>query len=377
MVSVVMAKEGDNVPFLDLAGVNAVYKSELLAACERVISSGRYIMGDELNHFEREFATYCDREHAVGVGNGLDALSIVLAAWKEQGKLQQGDEVIVQANTFIATLAAIMANGLRPILADVIPETFNLNPESVAALIGRRTKVIIPVHLYGQLAPMPEIISLARDRDLLVLEDCAQAHGAVLEGKKAGSWGHAGAFSFYPGKNLGALGDGGAVVTNDSQLANLVRAMRNYGSSKKYEHDLPGVNSRLDEIQAAMLRVKLAFLDRDTVRRRQISQVYLDEIRNPHIRLPEVRDELAHVWHLFVVRTQRRTELQKHLHERGIQTLIHYPRAIEEHKPYRSLRQSMPMKKTALHETVLSLPLYPTMSEKQVAAVVDAVNAFA
>lgn len=364
------------VPFLDLGRVNAAYEHQLLEACAKVIRSGWYIMGEEVSHFEQEFASYCGTKHAVGVGNGLDALSLVLAAWKEQGKVKDGDEVIVQGNTFIATIAAIMANGLRPVLADVSAKTFNLDPHRIATLIGPRTRVMIPVHLYGQLAPMPELMDLALERNLLVLEDCAQAHGAILNGKKAGSWGHAGAFSFYPGKNLGALGDGGAVVTDEPELRDLVRALGNYGSRRKYEHDLPGINSRLDEIQAAVLRVKLAYLDQDIASRRRVAEIYRSQIKHPGVHLPEVENELAHVWHLFVIRCECRDDLQQYLLRQNIHTQIHYPRAVQDHKPYRTLFQSERMQQMALHEKVLSLPMHPVMTDEQVTLVVNAINSF-
>lgn len=364
------------VPFLNLQQINQVVADELKAACARVIDSGWYIQGAELRQFEDEFARYCGTAHAVGVGNGLDALSLVLGAWKEQGKLEEGDEVIVQCNTFIATIAAIVANGLKPVLADVDQHNYNLDPASVASLISSRTRVLLPVHLYGQLSPMPEIMALAKRYDLLVLEDCAQAHGAELDGRRAGSWGDAAAFSFYPGKNLGALGDGGAVTTDDHGLAELVRAMGNYGSRVKYQHDLPGINSRLDEIQAAMLRVKLAHLDQDITRRRRVARRYLEEICNPLVALPGVVDHEAHVWHLFVVATAHREALQAYLGGGGVQTLIHYPHAIPDHRPYAALAQPQRAREAALHTRILSLPIASTLTDSQVDHVVACINGF-
>lgn len=365
-----------NIPFLDLKAINHEYADELKAACARVIDSGWYLMGDELRQFEADFARYCGASHAIGVANGLDALSLVLRAWKEQGKLHDGDEVIVQNNTFIATIAAVSENGLTPVLVDIDPATYNLDINAVEAAITDKTRLILPVHLYGQLAPMPAIIALARQRGLLVLEDCAQAHGASLQGRKAGNWGDAAAFSFYPGKNLGALGDAGAVVCNDAELASLVRALGNYGSRIKYQHDHAGVNSRLDEIQAAVLRVKLARLDADTERRRVIAELFLAEIRNPLITLPHVTERTAHVWHLFVVACPCREILKDYLAMHGIQTNIHYPLAIPEQKPYRHLTISAQARDAALNEQILSLPLYHTLNDAGQTHLITTLNAF-
>lgn len=364
------------INFLDLKSVNARYQQELKDACARVIDSGWYIMGNELAEFEHEFALYCGVKHAIGVANGLDALVLVLRAWKELGKLQSGDEVIVQANTYIASILAITENDLIPVLVEPIPETFNLDPERVRAAITPKTKAILPVHLYGQLSPMPELLAIAQQHQLLVLEDCAQAHGAEIDGRRAGNWGDAAGFSFYPGKNLGALGDGGAIATNDDQLAQTLKALRNYGSHKKYENLYQGVNSRLDEIQAAMLRVKLPYLHKDTARRQEIALAYRQGIQNPHIILPALLDELQHVWHLFVIRTEHRAQLQTWLSEQGVQTLIHYPIPPHQQRAYSSWADlSLPITEQ-LHQQVLSLPLDPTMSQQDIQTVIDAVNGF-
>ncbi|WP_341961328.1 DegT/DnrJ/EryC1/StrS family aminotransferase [Pseudomonas sp. RC10] len=365
-----------DIPFLDLKAVNHEYADELKAACARVIDSGWYIGGAELARFEKAFAEYCGVPFAVGTGNGLDALILVLRAWKQQGKLKTGDEVLVPANTFIATVSAVTETGLVPVLVDIDPATHNLDCAAVEAAITPRTRVLLPVHLYGQLAPMPQLMALAERHGLLVLEDCAQAHGAQLNGRKAGNWGHAAAFSFYPGKNLGALGDGGAVVTSDEELARMVRALGNYGSSVKYRHDYPGVNSRLDEIQAAMLSVKLAYLDADAESRRQVAERYLRGVNNPLITLPGVSERNAHVWHLFVVECVERHALQQHLARRGIQTAIHYPLPIPDHAPYKTLKLSLPMENARLHERILSLPIYPTLTEGEQERVVAALNEF-
>ncbi|MGE8537982.1 MAG: DegT/DnrJ/EryC1/StrS family aminotransferase, partial [Acinetobacter sp.] len=259
------------IPFLDLKAINAQYRDQLIAACTRVIDSGWYICGKELEDFERNFANYCGTKYAIGVANGLDALTLTLRAWKELGKLNEGDEVLVPANTYIASILAITQNNLQPVLVEPDINSFNLDPEKIEAAITTRTRVIVPVHLYGQLAAMPEIMAIAKKYNLLVLEDSAQAHGAEIEAKKAGNWGDASGFSFYPGKNLGALGDAGAITTNDTELAHMLTALRNYGSHEKYKNLVAGVNSRLDEIQAAMLNVKLKFLDQETQHRRQIA----------------------------------------------------------------------------------------------------------
>lgn len=364
------------INFLDLKAINNQYQQKLKEACARVIDSGWYIMGNELTQFEAEFATYCGTRHAIGVANGLDALILVLRAWKELGKLKAGDEVIVQANTYIASILAITENDLVPVLVEPNPQTYNLDPDIVKAAITSRTKAILPVHLYGQLSPMRDLMVIAKEYDLLVLEDCAQAHGAESEGVRAGNWGDAAGFSFYPGKNLGALGDAGAITTNNNELAQTIKALRNYGSHKKYENLYQGVNSRLDEIQAAMLRVKLPYLEVETVRRQQIAQAYRAGITNPLITVPNVDDELIHVWHLFVVRSKKREALQQHLAAKGIQTLIHYPIAPHKQQAY-SQWQNKPLPLTEkIHQQVLSLPLDPTMSDEAVNIVITAVNGF-
>ncbi|WP_429115855.1 DegT/DnrJ/EryC1/StrS family aminotransferase [Aeromonas veronii] len=364
------------INFLDLKAINNQYQQELKDACARVIDSGWYIMGNELTQFETEFSAYCGTKHAIGVANGLDALILTLRAWKELGKLQTGDEVIVQANTYIASILAITENDLIPILVEPNQSTYNLDRVSITAAITSKTKAILPVHLYGQLSPMPEIMAIANEYNLLVLEDCAQAHGAEIHGQRAGNWGDAAGFSFYPGKNLGALGDAGAITTNDDELAQTLKALRNYGSHKKYENLYQGVNSRLDEIQAAMLRVKLPYLEAETIRRQQIAQAYRAGITNPLLTLPQVTDELAHVWHLFVVRCEQRDALQNYLTEQGIQTLIHYPVAPHKQQAYGQWNSiSLPLTEE-IHQHVISLPLDPTMSAEAVEQVIAAVNGF-
>jgi dTDP-4-amino-4,6-dideoxygalactose transaminase len=368
------------IEFLSLKDVNAAYADELKAACARVIDSGWYIQGKELEQFEADFAAACGAEFCFGVANGLDALTLTLRAWKVLGKLNVGDEVIVPANTYIASILAVTENGLIPVLVEP-DESLNISPALIKAAIGPKTKAIIPVHLYGQLADMPAIMSIAKEHGLLVLEDSAQAHGASIDGKIAGSWGDASGFSFYPGKNLGALGDAGAITTNDPELARVVKALRNYGSHEKYKNIFQGVNSRLDEIQAAMLSVKLKYLSEDIQKRRAIAELYMAGINNDLIQLPLSKavsplSLQSHVWHLFVVRSEKRDQLQKHLAASGIQTLIHYPIPPHKQQAYKDWNEmSFPVTE-AIHDQVLSLPIGPTMSLDDAAKVISACNSF-
>lgn len=364
------------VKFLDLQKINATYQAELKAACARVIDSGWYLLGQEIENFEHQFAQYCHTPYALGVANGLDALTLVLRAWKELGYLKDGDEVIVPANTYIASILAISANQLVPVLVEPDPNTYNIDAEKIEAALTGQTKAVLAVHLYGQLADMPSILQIAEKHHLLVLEDCAQAHGAEHHGKKAGNFGHAGAFSFYPGKNLGALGDAGAITTNDKQLFQTISALRNYGSHTKYQNIYRGTNSRLDEIQAAMLSVKLAHLTAETRRRQQIAQRYLSAIRHPDITLPQCKNEATHVWHLFVIRSKQRQALQTHLAKHGIETLIHYPIPPHKQTCYPQWQHlSLPITEN-LSQEVLSLPISPVMTETEIQAVIDACNSF-
>jgi dTDP-4-amino-4,6-dideoxygalactose transaminase len=356
--------------------MNAVYASELRQACSRVIDSGWFVGGSELLAFESEFANYCGSEHCVGVANGLDALTLTLRAWKELGLLKEGDEVLVPANTYIASVLAITENRLVPIFVEPDPVTFNLSAEGVKAAITERSRAVLAVHLYGQLAEMPGIMATAEQNGLLVLEDAAQAHGASIDGRKAGAWGHAAGFSFYPGKNLGALGDAGAVITHDATLATLVRGLGNYGSYRKYENQYMGVNSRLDEIQAAMLRVKLGHLDDEIAIRRTFANMYRSKIKNVNVVLPHLTLCEAHVWHLFVVRSKRRDELQRFLADNDVQTLIHYPIPPHKQAAYTSYNSmSLPITEE-IHSEVLSLPISPVMTEDEINIVINAVNAF-
>lgn len=365
------------IPFLDLKSINAQYRDELIDACTRVIDSGWYIGGQELAQFELEFADYCGTKFAIGVANGLDALTLVLRAWIEMGKLKEGDEVIVPANTYIASILAITENKLVPVLVEPDLTTYNLCPINAEAAITARTRAILPVHLYGLMSNMPEIMDIARRYNFLVLEDAAQAHGASLNGVKAGNWGDASGFSFYPGKNLGALGDAGAITTNDSELADTVRALRNYGSVEKYKNIIQGVNSRLDEIQAAMLRVKLTHLNSEIDRRREVATYYLNNINNPLITLPCLSSPYeSHVWHLFVIRHTNRDKLQACLSDQGVQTMIHYPIPPHKQKAYQQFKDnSLPLTEQT-HAEVLSLPISPIQSLEDTQKVVSACNRF-
>ena len=368
------------IPFLDLKNINQQYRDELIAACTRVIDSGWYISGKELETFEQNFAHYCGTQYAIGVANGLDALILTLRAWKELGKLKAGDEVIVPSNTYIASILAISANQLTPVLVEPDEHTFNIDPQKIEAAITSRTKVILPVHLYGRLADMPKIMAIANKHNLLVLEDSAQSHGAEFHGKKAGNWGHASGFSFYPGKNLGALGDAGAITTNDAELAQMLKALRNYGSHEKYRNLVQGVNSRLDEIQAAILDIKLKFLNQETSHRRKIAALYLENINNSLIQLPKIQsnalDDKQHVWHLFVIRSEHREALQKHLAEHGIQTLIHYPIPPHKQQAYEEWNNSSLPISEKIHSEILSLPMGPTLSLTDAQFIVDVCNGF-
>ena len=364
------------ISFLDLKAINTQYRDELVEACARVIDSGWYIGGSELEQFEQQFANYCGTKYAIGVANGLDALILTLRAWKELGKLKDGDEVIVPSNTYIASILAISANNLTPILVEPCVESCNIDPKKIETAITSKTKVILPVHLYGKLADMPAIIDIAKRHELLILEDSAQAHGASLEGKRAGSWGDASGFSFYPGKNLGALGDAGAITTSDEALAHTLRALRNYGSHEKYKNLYQGINSRLDEIQAAMLSVKLKYLDKEIAHRRQVANAYLEGIKNKAIILPTQENDSAHVWHVFVIRCKHRDALQTYLAENGIQALIHYPIPPHQQPAYKEWNKLSYLISEKMHDEVLSLPIGPTMTMEDVTTIIQRCNDF-
>jgi dTDP-4-amino-4,6-dideoxygalactose transaminase len=358
--------------FLDLRAVNDRHRAALHEALERVLDSGWYIQGRELEAFENRFAAFCGTRHCIGVGNGMDALHLTLRACG----IGPGDEVIVPANTFIATWLAVTFAGATPVPVEPDDETCNLDPAKLEAAVSGRTRAIIPVHLYGLPADMTAINAVAVRHGLKVIEDAAQAHGARAGGKRTGCLGNAAAFSFYPGKNLGALGDAGAVCTNDDGLAEKLRMLRNYGSARKYWHLEVGFNSRLDELQAAFLRAKLECLDNDNDRRRVIAARYLEELQTTGLQLPIVPQGMEHAWHLFVVRSKRRDALQEALTARGVQTLIHYPVPPHLQPAYSELGYragAFPITER-MHEEVLSLPIGPTMSADQVTATIEAVK---
>lgn len=367
------------IPFLDLKGLNAEYRAELIEACTRVIDSGWYIQGNECKEFDKEFAEYCGVKYAIGVANGLDALILILKAYKEMGIMSDGDEIIVPSNTYIASILAISQNNLVPVLVEPDINTYLIDPSRIEEKITSKTKAILPVHLYGQTCQMDKINVIAKKYNLKVIEDSAQSHGAYFGDKRSGNLGDASGFSFYPGKNLGALGDGGAVSTNDEELANTIKALGNYGSHKKYENLYKGTNSRLDEIQAAMLRVKLKHLDREIEKRREIANYYLQNITNPAITLPVINHQLSansHVWHLFVVRTTKRDELQKHLLDNSIQTLIHYPIPPHKQKAYKEWNNENYPISEQIHATVLSLPISGIQSFEDTKTIVKVLNEF-
>jgi len=360
------------IPFLDLEQLHDGIREPLEAAFRRVLKSGWFILGPEVEAFEAEFARYSGVQQCVGVGNGLDALRLILLAYD----IGPGDEVVVPSNTFIATWLAVSECGATPVAAEPRPDTYNLDPDSLPAAITPRTRAIIPVHLYGQPADMDRINSIARQHGLVVIEDAAQAQGAQYKGKRAGSLGHAAATSFYPGKNLGALGDAGAILTNDGAIADKVRALRNYGSRTKYQHDVLGCNTRLDEMQAAFLRVKLNYLDDWNVRRARLARRYSRLLQDMGLELPCVPDWADPVWHLYVVRSPSREALRSHLANRGISTVIHYP--IPPHRQacyaeFSSLKLPLAEK---LASEVLSLPLSPILTEQAMDHVVEAVREF-
>ncbi|OGI00446.1 MAG: aminotransferase [Candidatus Melainabacteria bacterium GWF2_37_15] len=358
--------------FSDLKKLNVKYQSEINEAIKKVAESGWYILGREVEAFEEEFAEYCGVKHCIGVGNGLEALSLIIKGYE----FKESDEVIVPANTYIASILAVSTSGLTPVFVEPDINTYNIDPEKIEEKITEKTKIIMAVHLYGQAAKMDKINEIAKKHNLKVIEDTAQAHGAVFEGKRAGNLSDAAGFSFYPTKNLGALGDGGAITTNDDELARKVRILRNYGSKIKYVNLLKGTNSRLDEVQAAILRVKLKYLDEDNQRRRKIARYYLENITNEKIILPQIKDESPHVWHLFVIRTEKRDELQEYLKNNGIQTLVHYPIPPHKQEAYKEYNHlTLPITEK-IHREVLSIPISPVMEDWQVKKVVEIINSY-
>ena len=368
-----------NVPFLDLKAINQRHRDELLEAMTRVLDSGRYVLGNEVNAFEKEFADWTGANHSIGISNGLAALKLVLDAWVKLGKLTIGDAVAIPANTYIASVLAISEAGLKPILVEPDAATYNLSVEGLTAAFEEHpVKAVLAVHLYGQAAPMAAIAGLCHQHEALLLEDAAQAHGAKIDGKFVGAWGDAAGFSFYPGKNLGALGDGGAVTCKDPKLAKALAALRNYGSHKKYENLYQSGNDRLDELQAALLRVKLKCQHEDNAVRRSIAERYRQEIANELVKLPKMpTDPEAHVWHVYVVQVEDREKFMEFMRQAGVTTMIHYPIPVHRQEAYRGEFSDVDLPITEnIHCRVVSLPISPVMSEDEVAKVIEAVNQY-
>lgn len=364
------------IPYLDLKKLNEPYIQAFMDKTRSVLEKGRFVLGDEMLQFEQEFAQYCKVSHAVGVANGLDALTLIFKGYIELGVLKPMDEIIVPANTYIASILAIINAGLKPKLVDTNLLNYNLTLEVLQSQLSQRTKGVLMVHLYGQVTDALAIQTFCNDFGLLLIEDAAQAHGAMADGMMAGGIGDAAGFSFYPGKNLGCLGDGGAVTTDDVKLANCIRSLRNYGSELKYQNIYKGVNSRLDELQAAFLRVKLKDLDFDNGRRRGIAKYFIENIHNPLVVLPFVTDFAAHVFHVFAVRVENRSEFQEYLLEQGIQTLIHYPIPPHKQEAMKEFEHfSFPMCEL-IHKQVVSIPIYPSLSVDEQKFIVEKINKF-
>jgi len=356
--------------FLDLHKINERFRAEIDGRIKSILDNGWYLQGAWDKTFEDHFASYCGVTHCIGCANGLDALNLIIRAYG----FCQDDEIIVPANTYIASILAISENGCTPVLVEPDIDTYNINPDLIEEKITSRTKAIMIVHLYGQAVQMEKIWALAKKYNLKIIEDAAQAHGAMYDGKRVGNLGNAAGFSFYPGKNLGAMGDGGCVTTNDDALAEKIRAIANYGSDRKYHHIYKGINSRLDEVQAAILDVKLPYLEADNERRRQIAKYYRENISNPKIILPTTYDENAHVWHIFAVRTDKRDALQQYLEQNEIQTNVHYPTPPHMQGAYQEWKnQSYPVSEE-IHATELSLPMSPVLTDEEVKKVVEVLN---
>jgi len=360
------------IKFLDLEKINNRFRNKIDARIKKILDKGWYLLGEENVIFEKNFAEYIGTKHCIGCANGLDALNLIIRGYG----FGKGDEIIVPANTYIASILAISENGCIPVLVEPDIKTYNINQDLIEEKITSKTKAIMVVHLYGQAVQMKKIWKLAKKYNLKIIEDSAQAHGAIYNGKKTGNLGDASGFSFYPGKNLGCFGDGGCVTTNDDKLAEKIRAIANYGSDRKYHHIYKGINSRLDEIQAAVLDVKLKHLDDDNCRRREIAKYYRENIKNSKIILPETYDEKAHVWHIFAIRTKNRDILQKYLKEKGMETNIHYPVPPHKQLAYKEYSKlSLPVTEN-IHNGVISLPISPVMTEKEIKSVVEAMNEF-
>lgn len=364
------------IPFLDLKETNMPYQSEIEEAVLSVVRSGWYILGDQVKSFERAYAQYCGTANCIGVGNGLDAISLILKSYKELGVLKDGDEVLVPANTYIASILAVSSSGLVPVLVEPDINTYNIDPEKIGDKVTSRTKAILAVHLYGLVSPMNELKEIAGKHNLKLIDDAAQAHGAAYHEQKVGSLCDATAFSFYPTKNLGALGDAGAVTTDDSELAAIVRALANYGTTSKYINKYKGENSRLDEIQAAVLAVKLKYLDKEVQARQNIASFYLRNIQNELIALPRVEQIEQHAFHLFVVRCHERDRLQQYLSDKGIRTEIHYPLPPHKQEAYKEWNSLSYPVSEKIADQIISLPLHISLKNEEVIRICSALNEF-
>ncbi len=360
------------IRFLDLKKINNRFRDEIDSEISKILDKGWYLLGDELTTFEKNFAKYCGTSYCIGCGNGLDALSLIIKAYG----FGKGDEIIVPANTYIATILAITNNGCTPVFIEPSLNTLNIDPELIEEKITKNTKAIMPVHLYGRAVDMDKIWELSEKYNLKIIEDAAQAHGAIYKDRKVGNLGNAAGFSFYPGKNLGCMGDGGCVTTNDKELALKIKALTNYGSDYKYHHIYKGVNSRLDEIQAAILNIKLKYLDSDNNRRREIADFYLQNIKNPKLILPKVNTPLSHVWHIFIVRTDDRNSLQNYLNGFNIETNIHYPTPPHKQLCYSEFANcNLPISEK-IHREVLSIPISPVLEQNEIETIVEVLNKY-
>jgi dTDP-4-amino-4,6-dideoxygalactose transaminase len=365
------------IKFLDIGKINSQYQNELKEAASRVIDSGWYVLGNEVANFEKDLSKYIGAQHSIGVSNGLDGLRLILKSYIEMGVISPGDEIIVPSNTFIASVLAITDNGLIPVFIEPDISTYNLDFDKIEKKITEKTKAIMVVHLYGRVCWSEKLENISKKYNLKIIEDNAQAIGASWRGIKTGNLGDAAAFSFYPGKNLGALGDAGAVTTNNNELADVIRAIGNYGSKKKYEHNFKGLNARMDEIQAAFLSVKLKYLDKENTIRKQVAKKYVENINNSNLILPNIPENInEHVWHLFVIKTKKRDALQKYLTDLKIQNLIHYPIPIHKQGAYMEyLNFNLPITEQ-LQEEIISIPISSILENEQCDSIISQINLF-
>ena len=364
------------IKFLDLKKINSQYSRDLKSAAQRVIDSGWYLIGNELRNFEENYSSFCGTKFCIGVGNGLDSLTLILKAYIELGVIKKGDEVIVPANTYIASVLAITYNNLVPVFVEPNIETYNIDSNKIESAISHKTKAILTVHLYGQNSIDDKMLNICSKFNLKLIEDAAQSHGAIRNNKISGGMGDAAGHSFYPGKNLGALGDGGAVTTNDKELASVITALRNYGSHVKYENKYQGINSRLDEIQAAFLNVKLKHIQKDIEKRRKVANYYLNNIKNDKIILPKLVAKESHVWHLFVVRTTDRNKFMNFLDENDIESIIHYPIPPNKQKAYKNFNKLMFPITDTISSQIISLPISSVLDKSDLNKIVKVVNRY-